>query len=343
MDRVGRRYGLSLGNGLGMIGALIGGIAIIISSFWVLCLGMLLMGMGRGAVDLGRFAAAEVYEENRRAKVIGLIVFAGTIGAIGGPLLVPITSNFVERFEMSRSVGPYFAAALFLLISTVIVFAFLRPDPMRIGRLLTAEQEAIHKTVKVPERTLRQIFSDGQVQLAIAAMAIGQLVMTLLMTITPLHMSHHEHGEGAISGVIMAHTLGMFGLSGVTGWLVDRYGRIAMIVGGAVVLIVASVMSPMSTAVVPLAISLFLLGLGWNFCFVAGSTLLADSLRANERGQVQGASDTLVSLASGIGSLTTGYVFDHWGMVAIGGVGLACTLILLATTAWRTRPQLAVE
>ena len=338
MEKIGRRIGLSLGSGLGMLGALVAAVSIIFGSFIGLIISMVLLGMGRGAIDLGRFAAAEVYTEDRRARVIGLVVFGGTVGAVGGPLLVKPTSDWVELLGVNRVTGPYFMAAIFLLISFVIIFAFLRPDPLKIGRLLTAEQEADGRMAKPqPQRPLREILANGRVQVAIAAMAIGQLVMTMIMTITPLYMDHHHHGEGAISGVIMAHTLGMFGLSSVTGWLADHFGRIPTIISGAAILIVASLMAPAVTAVVPLGIALFLLGLGWNFCFVGGSSLLTDALRANERSQVQGASDTLVSLASGAGNISTGFLFAQWGIMANGGVGLGLALLLLAAIAWRGR------
>ncbi|MCB8944887.1 MAG: MFS transporter [Ardenticatenaceae bacterium] len=338
MDKVGRRIGLSLGSGLGLLGALLAAVSIIYGSFIGLILSMLLLGMGRGAIDLGRFAAAEVYTEDRRAQVIGLVVFGGTVGAIGGPLLVPYTGNLVEQMGLSRFTGPYFMAAIFLLMGLVLLFAFLRPDPLQIGRLLMAQQEAEGKVEKArPQRPLREIFANGRVQVAVASMTIGQLVMTMLMTITPLYMNHHDHGEGAISGVIMAHTIGMFGLSGVTGWLADRFGRMAVIVGGGVILLISSVMAPAVTGAVPLGIALFLLGLGWNFCFVGGSSLLTDALRANERSQIQGASDTMVSLASGLGNVSTGFLFAQWGIIANGSVGLVLALLLLTAVVWQRK------
>ncbi len=294
--------------------------------------------MGRGAADLGRFAAAEVYPYKRRATVIGLVVFGGTIGAIGGPLLVSPSKAFAAQLDLPADVGPYFLGALFLIITGWIAFTFLRPDPMEIGRLLDEEEaEKKGETQKPIQRTVREVLSNGHVQLAIVAMAVGQLVMVMLMTITPLHMNHHAHSDQSISYVIMAHTIGMFGLSSVTGALVDKLGRIPMIVVGCVILLVAAFLAPASTAVLSLAVALFLLGLGWNFCFVAGSSLLADSLQANERGQIQGASDTIVSLASGLGSFSTGFLFNQWGIIAISVVGVVCTLVLLATTSWKGR------
>ena len=132
----------------------------------------------------------------------------------------------------------------------------------------------------------------------------------------------------------MAHTLGMFGLSWLTGGLIDRYGRITIMFVGAFLLVVAAITSPFVTTVPLLAASLFLLGLGWNFCFVAGSSLLTDSIAAGDKGRVQGAAEVFVALSSGAGSLGSGPVFAGGGMIAVSGVGLAMVLLLLAGGAW---------
>jgi predicted MFS family arabinose efflux permease len=101
-----------------------------------------------------------------------------------------------------------------------------------------------------------------------------------------------------------------------------------MIIAGTMVLAAACLLAPISVEVPLLALSLFLLGLGWNFCFVAGSSLLSAELRANERGRAQGVSEVAVSLGSGVGSLGTGYIFGQGEMLAVAVVGLVLTLIL---------------
>ena len=186
-------------------------------------------------------------------------------------------------------------------------------------------------------RPLRQIFARPLVQLAVASMVIGQLVMTLIMVITPVYMHHQAHTTGEISLVFMAHTLGMFGFATVTGWLIDRLGTRPMIAYGAALLAAASLLAPLAANVVTLAIALFILGLGWNFCFVAGSALLSGELYAGERGRVQGTNDMLVALASGTGSLSTGVIFATSGMIGIGAAGLALTLAFVALAMWLGR------
>ena len=330
MDRIGRRLGLSLGYGLGVAGMALSAWAILAGSFSWFLVGVALFGMGRGVAELGRYVAAEVQPAENRAKAIGLIVFAGTVGAVGGPLLVAPSSQLASRFDLLADSGPFWLGAVFMAIGLALLWTLLRPDPQTLIMAKTADGEP----VTTSNTSLWRLFADAKVLLALSSMAIGQLVMVLIMVITPLHMDHQQHGTQAISLVIMAHTLGMFGLSWLTGGLIDRYGRITIMFVGAFILVVSAVMTPLVTGVPLLALALFLLGLGWNFCFVAGSSLLTDSIAAGDKGRVQGAAEVLVALSSGVGSLGSGPVFASGGMIAISGVGLALVLLLLAGGAW---------
>ena len=333
MDRVGRRPGLSLGYLFALVGAMLSVLSISTwESFAGLCAGVLLIGMGRGVSEQARFIAAEVYPPGRRAGVIGLIVFAGTVGAVGGPILVHPSGQLAASFGLHVHVGPYLASAAFAALSLVLTFSLLRPDPMRVGKALAGDLNGLGEKDarnRAAGRTLRQIFSLGTVRLGVAAMVIGQLIMTLIMVITPLHMAHHAHGVQAISWVIMAHTLGMYGLSSITSRLSDRFGRVKIVGAGALVLAVSALLTPISNQVSMLAFALFLMGLGWNFCFIAGSALLSDALLPFERGRAQGASEMMVALAAGMGSLGTGAVFAEAGIVAVSAIGLFLSLALI--------------
>lgn len=332
MGRSGRRLGLAVGLFIGAVGTALSAWAIGAGAFWIFAFGAGMAGVARGAADLSRYAAAEVSPLNRRAKVIGWIVFAGTIGALAGPLLVTPAVNLAGAKGLVPDSGPFWVASIVLVVSTLLTILLLRPDPLLISRHDEAERVAAGDVPDGPARSLSQLLKVWNVRLGMAAMTIGQLVMVMIMVITPLHMDHAGHGTGAISFVILAHQLGMFGLSAVTGWLIDRFGAAQVIVGGAVILVVASVLSPFAGSVSALAVALFLLGLGWNFCFVAGSALLASGLATTERTRVQGMSDTWSSAASALGSLSTGPLFAAGDMLLVGAVGLAFSLGLIA--AW---------
>jgi MFS family permease len=341
MDRAGRRPAMLLGYLFGALGFAVAGLAVGWSSFLVLCLGAGLAGVANGASQQARYIASEVWPDDNRARIIGLIVFAGTIGAIFGPLLVGPTGVLGQQWGISIYAGPYWFGAALTLLAALLIFVLLRPDPMELSRRREADRRAeVSGSAEggtLAARPLPTIFGLPLVQVAVASMVIGQLVMTLIMVITPVHMHHLDHTTGEISLVFTAHTLGMFGLATVTGWLIDRLGSLPMIAYGAVLLIVASVLTPIADSVPALALGLFVLGLGWNFCFVAGSALLSNQLHYDERGRVQGANELLIALASGSGSLLTGAIFAGGGMVRVGAVGLAITLIFAVFAAWRSR------
>jgi MFS family permease len=225
--------------------------------------------------------------------------------------------------------GPWFAAALFLALGLVIINLFLRPDPLQIARQL-APFEPDQGLLQRAGRSFQEILrADHRAKVAISAMIFGQLTMVLVMTVTPVYMHDHNHEIGAISWVIMAHTLGMFGLSFVVGWLVDRLGRTIMILVGGLILIASCLLAPLYTEVYGLATALFLLGLGWNCCFVAGSTLLSDLLRPQEKGRIQGLVDASVNVTSGVGSLGGGLVFAAIGFTAMNWIGIVVAVIPL--------------
>lgn len=335
MERYGRRASFVIGYLLGAVGAVVSAYAIWLGSFLLFCLGALLLGMGRGISEQTRYAAAEVYLPEQRGKVIGWIVSASTIGSIVGPLLVAPSSQWSGHWLANTFVGPFLLAGLMAVVTALVVFFYLRPDPLIIGRQVGAREQM--QPINAPMRPMTEIFANPTLRLALAAMVIGQFVMTLIMSITALHMEHHGHDVQAISWVLMAHTLGMFGLAIVTGWLIQRVGQVNMILVGGSVLTLSAILAPLSPDFMPLALALFLLGLGWNFCFIAGSSLLSNSLAAHERVRAQGFGETFVSIASGVASLGSAVLFAYGGILLVCAMGLAFTLIFMASTVWSTQ------
>ncbi len=343
MDRFGRRLALSSGYSMAIIGSAISVWAIVSGNFLAFLLGALFLGMARSAGDQSRYVGAEVFTQSRRAKVIGLIVSAGTIGAIFGPLLVPASASWMASLDLPEETGPFIASGILMIFATGAVLFFLRPDPRELGQAIAVQEAAEHPqslgNIVSERRPLRQIFAAPMVQLAVFAMVIGFFVMAFLMVITPLHMNHAAHTTAAISTVIMAHTLGMYGLSWLTGGLIDRFGRIPMILAGTVLLGVSCILAPLSLRVPILGLALFLLGLGWNFCFVSGSSLLSDALASHERARAQGASEAMVAIGAGLASLSVGLVFAQWGFLVVSAIALIFTLLLVFLTYWLVRKE----
>ncbi len=338
MGRFGRRIGLTLGYILGALGGVTGLLAIATGSFPMLLVSSVLLGISRGSADQGRFAAGEMFPEAERARMIGRLVFAGTIGAIVGPALVAPSGNLLGSIGQSPDMGPWAAAFILNTLSALLIFFLLRPDPMTIAQSIAADHPN-QAEVKQVARPVAELMKIPKVQLAIIAALVSQTVMVVLMVMTPLYMDHHQHGLDHISFVIAMHTLGMYGLSAVTGYLIDRFGRISMLYAGAMVIILSAVLSPLSANEYILAVALFLLGLGWNFGYVASSSLLADALRGSERTRIQGVNDSLVFLAAGFGSLAAGPLFAIGGYAAISYVGIVLAVILMGFISRLGRPQ----
>jgi MFS family permease len=341
MDIVGRRNGIALGLSLGVAGAGLVVMAVNQSLLALMLVGMVLMGFGNAAVVLGRFAAAEVNPPEKRGAAISNVVLGGTVGAIFGPLLVGPMGGLSLRLGLDELSGAYIASMVLFGIASVIVFLGLRPDPREVGK-----QVAVLYPDSAPDgmaRPIAVILREPAALTAVTAMVLGQVVMVAIMVITSLHMKGHNHGLGDISAVISAHTLGMYAFSLVSGRLADKWGRGPVILMGAATLLLACLAAPLSPDVLPLAVSLFLLGLGWNFCFVGGSTLLADQLSPAERARTQGVNDLLVGLASATGSLGSGLVFAATNYTVIALVAGALSLIPLGMVlTWLRRKQVPV-
>jgi MFS family permease len=168
---------------------------------------------------------------------------------------------------------------------------------------------------------------------SIVALIVGQFVMVLIMTMTPLHMTQHGHGLGAVGAVLSAHTLGMFALSPLSGRLAERIGAVRTIVVGTSILALSSAMAAAAppTGGNLLLVALFLLGFGWNLGFVAGSALLSEHLELHERTRVQGIADALIWSTSAAASLGSGLLMAVAGYTALGILGVGLVVIPIVT------------
>lgn len=335
MDRIGRRGGLALGLTTGAIGALLAAKSIVNTSFLGFVLGLGLMGVAQAALQLGRFAAAEVHPPAQRGKAISNVVLGGTVGAILGPFLVGITGSWASQAGYDELAGPFLAAMVTFSMATLLIFTLLRPDPRDLGREVSRlYPESLPS--KKERRPVREIFRQPASIVAVTSMVLAQMVMVMVMTINSLHMKNHQHNLSDIALVVSSHTVGMFAFSLISGRLADRLGRGPIILFGAGTLFVACLAATFSPALIPLSIALFLLGLGWNFCYVGGSSLLSDQLSPQERAQTQGVNDLFVGLAAAIGSLGSGLIFASVGYNAMGVIGASVSLVpILLTLRWQ--------
>jgi MFS family permease len=330
----GRRFALSTGYAIGALGAVtvvIGGTAGVIG---VVLLGCLLLGVSTAAGYQGRYAATDLADEAHRGRALSIVVWAGTIGAVLGPNLLEFSGSIALRAGLPQLTGPFVLAAAVLVAASSILFLRLRPDPYLLARSVA---EAVSGPTARPRLGdgLAHLRTHRRAMLGIAAVSIGHVVMVMVMVMTPVHMAHVDVSLQLIGLVISVHVLGMFALSPVVGWAVDRFGRTQVIVLGALILLLSSVVSGLAPAddVPVLGTGLFLLGLGWSCTLIAGSTLLTDDCDPAERPSVQGLSDLTMNVAGAVGGALAGIIVLQFSYAALCAAAAIPVLALLALTA----------
>jgi MFS family permease len=340
MARRGRRPGLSLGYVVSVVGALVATSAVISQSLPTLVLGTMLIGFGNSSNQLSRYAAADLVPMRRRASTIGVVVWGATIGAVVGPNLVAFSGEVALNMGLPELAGPYLVPIVFVGAAAVLSFVMLRPDPFELADQPAAMGQ--DRTEAAPR--MADLLRRPAVLAAIVALVFGQVVMVLIMTMTPLHMTQHGHGLAAVGLVISGHTFGMFALSPLSGRLTDRYGSPIVITAGLVVLAVSSVMAALAPPEggVILFLALFLLGYGWNLGFVAGSAMLAGNLEIHERTRLQGVTDAFIWSSAAAASLSSGLVVDWAGYATLGLLG-AGLVAIPAIVLYGTRTSRAVS
>jgi MFS family permease len=335
MAASGRRTGLLAGYLVAAAGAVLATVALAgaaTSRPLVVVLvvgGMLLVGLGNSAAQLSRYAAAELFPPERRGFAIGVVVWSGTVGAVGGPLLLRPAEDAARAAGWAAPAGPFAfvavaAAVAGLAAATLPAGARREPGAAPFGR---------------GPAPLTAVLAAPAARTAFAVMATAQVVMVLVMTAVPLAMHHHGHGIGLVGVVLSAHTLGMFVLSPVTGRLLDLAGTRPVTLAGLALLVAGAVPVALVDSSRLTGIAVFGLGVGWNLCFVGGSAVLSREVPAADRAAVEGAVDAGVWTLAAAGSMAA------TGLLAAGGLGatalVAATLGALPAAALVTRPRAA--
>jgi MFS family permease len=335
MDRVGRRTALATGFAVGAAGAAIAGWSVVSRTFAGFLVGLALMGPANAAAGLSRFVAAEVHPPPERGRAIAHVVVGGTVGTVIWPTLSVSLGPWLARLNLGDLTWPFVVSTTLLALTSLVIVVLLRPDPREIARSIAeSESDAASADAGSPRMSLAEIVRRPGAVVAMASMMCGHAIMVMVMVITSLHMRNHHHGVTAISLTTSLHVLGMFGFSILSGRLTDSIGRAPVIGAGAIVLLTACAIAPLSPAFVPITTGLFLLGLGWNFCFVGGSSLLADQLSPDERARTQGFNDLLMWVVAASGSIISGLVFATVGYGMMGAIGASLSLIPLGLALW---------
>jgi len=337
MSKSGRRVGLQTGYSLAIVGGLIAGLGVQRSSLTIFLLGLFLYGNGQASNLLARYAATDLALPQERAQAMSKILFASTFGAVLGPVLVvPAQWAGQEWFGWQKYTGPWVFAALFFIGALVNIFVRLRPDPLELSGGLRS-QAAVGVTTPRLTEALRIICSSRSGRVALMAMVVSQVTMVAVMTMTPVHLKAHGH-ESISSYVISLHIAGMYAFSPLVGRFSDARGRLPTILVGGLLLVFATILAAVAgEAAVVLFPALWLLGIGWSFALIGGSSLLVDSVPTESRVTVQGSADVMMSLCGGIAGFSSGFIRKAIGFHMLSSIAmlLAGVLIAVAYSSYR--------
>jgi MFS family permease len=317
MARSGRRPGFVAGALLGSIGGFLAGLGVYLGSLLVLSLGTFLMGTYQAFAQFYRFAASEVSDERFRPRAISLVLAGGVVAAVLGPQLGSLGAPLLEP----NYLGSFLLAGAIPLVAAWLLLGLHVPMPKTDG----AEANA---------RPLLAIVRQPTYAVALFAAATGGGVMVLAMTATPLAMTQHAHQLSAAAGVIQLHVLGMFLPSFFTGSLIARFGVLRIMAVGVTMLAGHVGMSLSGTGFASFASALVLLGIGWNFLYVGGTTLLTQSYRPEERGRAQAANDLIIWIVGLASSLSAGALLHSVGWQTMNVVLLPWLLAAMLAIAW---------
>lgn len=343
MRRNGRRPGLKFAFGLGAVGAVIAGIGGQLRSFPLFLLGMLCFGGAQAATLQGRYVAADLARESDRAQAIASVVVVGTLGAVFGPVLTPWEKRAGQAVGLDQFIGPFFFAALLLLVAMAVIARRLHPDPLAVNGELDPHAERVRplRQVRISAAVIR---SNRLATLGLVAMVVSQTTMVAVMTMTPSHMK--DHNQADLSAYVIAlHIAGMYAFAPFVGRFVGRVGQVPAVMVGSVVLGAGTVVSVVAGYVPSLIfVGLFLLGVGWNIGLIAGSSMLTGAVPGNARVEVQGTADLTMSFCGGMAAFASGFVKQAWGfhMLANAATLLAGLLLVVAYT-HSLRTRLAVH
>jgi MFS family permease len=322
MRVTGRRLGLIIGACIGMAASLLCAYAITQRSFVVFCCGSLLIGTATAFSMQYRFVAAESVAAEQVSRAISYVLLGSLGAALIGPQAAMAARTWIDRYEFA---GSFVAVALMYALGAVVL-AKLRP---------TATAMAIASS---NEPSVRELIREPMLRRAILAGAVAFGVMSFIMTAAPVSMhAIHHHGVDAITWTIQSHILAMYLPSLFSGQLIGRFGERAVMTAGSLLLSASVLTSLLGHDVPHYWVGLVLLGVGWNFLFTAGTTLLATHYTGVERHRAQAINDFVVftsqacvSLLAGLAVVQLGW---HWTNLSVAPLLVLMTWIAIQKTA----------
>lgn len=315
-ERRSRRLALASAYAIALCGAILIVTAILVGIDLVFFIGMGCFGAATAAGLQGRYAATDAAPDHLKGSAMSVVVWATTIGSVIGPNLSGPAADLGRSLGLDPLSGPFVIAMVGFALALLSVL-FLR-------RLTPAIRE---KSERSPRRggTWPAIRRSPSALMGLLTVITGHMIMVATMVMTPLHMDHHGLGLELIGITIGGHILGMYGLSPVFGYLTDRYsaGRVILLGHGlfALSLVLGTVDALGESSFIRLSAALFVLGLGWSACLIAGSTLLTKEIDPEHRMSVQGLSDAGMNLGAAALAAASGPLLAFGGFASITLMG----------------------
>ena len=319
MKFIGRRYGFLIGTGIGTFGAASASLAIIYSSFPFFCLSIFCLGILNGFAQLYRFTAVEVSSIELRTKAVSYVMLGGIAAGFIGPAIAAEGKDYIENAQFA---GSYLSIILLYFFIVIILMRIRLPQP--------SVEEQTGDT-----RPLKVIFMQPKFIVSVLSAMIGYGVMAMIMTATPLAMTKgngYPFSDAAF--IIQWHALGMFAPSFITGSLIKRFGAVQIIFTGIFLNFICIAINISGTELINYWSALVLLGVGWNFMFVAGTTMVTETYQPAEKAIVQGVNDFLVFGTAALCSLLSGVLQTSFGWETVNLSAIPLLLIVLVSLFW---------
>ncbi len=327
MGRLGRKAGFLIATAIGLLGAACGIAGVYQGSFLLFCIGSIGTGVYTGFGNYFRFAATEVSPPEKKNTAISYVLAGGVLAAVVGPNL----ANLSKDVFAITYLGTFVSVILLYSLNGINFLCMRLPKP-------------VARELRQNTRPMLLIARQPAFIVAVASAAIGYAVMVLLMTATPLEMTHQHHDFSDVAFVIQWHVLGMFVPSFFTGHLINRFGAQRIILVGAVLMILCILLNFSGSSVRHFWAALLLLGVGWNFMFIGGTSLLTETYRPEESAKSQALNDFVVFSAAACASFSAGALLHllGWQLVNYAVVPLILMALLLHLWLWALNRRLPV-
>lgn len=336
--RSGRRKALTLGFGIGTLGAVVVLIGVALQFLPLFMLGMMMCGSSTASGLQARYAAVDLADPAAAGRAMSLVVWATTVGSVLGPSFTAPGAHLGETLGMNGLAGPYLISMVAFALATLSASTLTKSVAAGTDHPTSTAEAAGPPPMKLGE-ALRFALARPVPLFAMITIIAGQMMMTNVMVMTPVHMDHQEFSLGAIGIVVSIHIAGMYALSPVFGWMADRWGSGVVIAGGAGIFVltialgVIDAVAPESSMVL-LSTALSLLGIGWSMFLIGGSSLLTASVPAHAKVPLQGASDSAMNLGGALMAAMAGAVLGAGGFLWIN---LMATFVLLIAVGFSIR------